>query len=127
MRAIGGIFRVFFPGRRLRAAAVLSGPPIRAELRVEDDVHLSAFTSSMRVTIKLFAILRERAGTSELELTLADHATVADARRELLRQHPELAGLLERAAFAVNRNYADLRTPINEGDELAALPPVSGG
>ena len=81
----------------------------------------------MQVSVKLFAILREKAGTSEVVLTLPDSARVSDARDQLLRQHPELTNLIDRVAFAVNRSYADLRTPVHEGDEVAALPPVSGG
>jgi molybdopterin synthase catalytic subunit len=79
------------------------------------------------VNVRLFAMLRERAGADALELELPDGATVADAV-EALRAKPELEGL-ERMPLrvAVNREYAPDETRIEPGDELAAIPPVSGG
>lgn len=76
----------------------------------------------MEVQIRLFASLRERAGTELLALELADGASVADA----LEQLRWLTGDL-RAAMAVNREYATAATPLHAGDELALIPPVSGG
>jgi molybdopterin synthase catalytic subunit len=76
----------------------------------------------MRVVVRLFAGLRERAGTGERDLDLADGATAADVWSSLgLGEEPE--GLL----YAVNRQYADLDTELVEGDEVALIPPVSGG
>lgn len=76
----------------------------------------------MEVTVRLFATLRERAGTSELTLELPDGARVRDA-----------LGALEHLAeglplvMAVNREYADEDQVLDPGDELALIPPVSGG
>jgi len=81
----------------------------------------------VQISVKLFAVLRERAGSGEVPLSLSDPATVSDVRDQLVRDYPQLANLIDRVAFAVNRNYADLQTPVHEGDEVAALPPVSGG
>jgi MoaE-MoaD fusion protein len=80
------------------------------------------------VTVRLFAILRERAGRDSIELRLADGATVADAL-SLLSETPELAEPLGRMTvrMAVNREYADADTPLSSDDELALVPPVSGG
>ncbi len=80
------------------------------------------------VSVRLFAILRERAGAGELELELADGATVADALAEL-GARPALAEALARidVATAVNREWAGPGTPLRAGDELALIPPVSGG
>jgi molybdopterin converting factor subunit 1 len=76
----------------------------------------------MRVTVRLFAGLRERGGVAERELELPDDAQVADAWAELdLGEEP--AGLL----YAVNRRYVDREHVLGEGDELALIPPVSGG
>ncbi len=73
----------------------------------------------MRVRVRLFAGLRERAGWSEREL---DAATVADVWRALdLGTEPE--GLL----YAVNREYATRDRALADGDEVAVIPPVSGG
>ena len=76
----------------------------------------------MQVSIRLFAGLRERAGTGARELELPDNATVADvwAALELGDEPP---GLL----YAVNRSYAAAGTELGEGDEDAVIPPVSGG
>ncbi len=76
----------------------------------------------MRVQIRLFASLRERAGSSELTLELPEGARVADALSELRW----LTGDLH-AVLAVNRDYASPATPLHPGDELALIPPVSGG
>jgi molybdopterin converting factor subunit 1 len=82
----------------------------------------------MRVRVRLFAILRERAGRDELELELVDGATVADAIAAV-GAAPGLDGVLERLPMrmAVNRDYASEETPLAAGDELALIPPVSGG
>jgi molybdopterin converting factor subunit 1 len=76
----------------------------------------------MRVQIRLFASLRERAGASELTLELPDGALVSDALSELRWLIGDL-----RAVLAVNREYASDATPLRAGDELALIPPVSGG
>jgi MoaE-MoaD fusion protein len=82
----------------------------------------------VNVRIRLFAMLRERAGAESIELSLDDHATVADALRELRAREPladVLAGLP--VVMAVNRDYADPATRLRADDELALIPPVSGG
>ena len=81
----------------------------------------------MRVKVKLFAILRERAGASELVIHLRPGATVADAAETLVEKFPDIGSLLPRIAFAVNQTYAKRETTLSEGDELALIPPVSGG
>ena len=82
----------------------------------------------MIVRIRLFAILRERAGRDSIELELADGATVADALRALEERGP-LVDLLGRlpVRMAVNRDYATSTTPLQADDELALIPPISGG
>jgi molybdopterin synthase catalytic subunit len=76
----------------------------------------------MEVTVRLFAILRERAGTRELTLELPEGARVRDALDRL----GELAGGLP-LVMAVNREYAAEDQVLDPGDELALIPPVSGG
>jgi molybdopterin synthase catalytic subunit/molybdopterin converting factor small subunit len=74
------------------------------------------------VVVRLFAGLRERAGTDRRELELGDGASVEDVWPALdLGEEP--AGLL----YAVNRTYADRGQTLGEGDEVALIPPVSGG
>jgi molybdopterin synthase catalytic subunit len=76
----------------------------------------------VRVRVKLFAALRERAGGGERELELGDGATLGDVWPRL-DLGPEPDGLL----YAVNREYADRDRPLGDGDEVAVIPPVSGG
>jgi molybdopterin synthase catalytic subunit len=78
----------------------------------------------MNVRVRLFAMLRERAGTSELQLELPDGARVRDALAE-----PRVVALAEGLplVMAVNREYADEEQALSPGDELALVPPVSGG
>lgn len=81
----------------------------------------------MTVRVKLFAVLREKAGVSEWALELPDGATVADARQPLLARFPALRDYVGRCAYAVNRAYAKPDTVLYDRDELALIPPVSGG
>ncbi len=82
----------------------------------------------MTVGVRLFSLLRERAGSERVELQLADGATVADALAELARL-PALHDVLQRlpVQLAVNRDYATPATPLAADDELALIPPLSGG
>jgi MoaE-MoaD fusion protein len=82
----------------------------------------------MTVRIRLYAILRERARRDWVELELPPGATVADALEELSRAQglAEVLGRLP-VRMAVNRDYAAADTRLQEGDELALIPPVSGG
>ncbi|HEY1358847.1 MAG TPA: molybdenum cofactor biosynthesis protein MoaE [Thermoleophilaceae bacterium] len=76
----------------------------------------------MEVTVRLYAMLRERAGADEVRLELPDGARVGDALGEL-------SGLADGLplVMAVNREYASAETVLDAGDELALIPPVSGG
>ena len=82
----------------------------------------------MTISVRLFAILRERAGQDRIALELDTGATVDDALAALARE-PGLAEPLDRmaVAMAVNRDYASGDTELHAGDELALIPPVSGG
>ena len=76
----------------------------------------------MRVTVRLFAGLREHAGTGRRDVDLGDGARVEDVWRAL-ELGDEPAGLV----FAVNRAYVGRGQALAEGDEVALIPPVSGG
>lgn len=82
----------------------------------------------MTVRVRLFAILRERAGRDSVALELAEGATVGDALDALAAQ-PGIGDLLRRLplCMAVNREYAAADVRLGAGDELALIPPVSGG
>jgi MoaE-MoaD fusion protein len=79
------------------------------------------------VRIRLFAVQRELAGTRELEVPLADGATVEDAWSALVERHPVLGPGRPSVRFARNGAYADAATTLANGDEVAMIPPVSGG
>lgn len=81
----------------------------------------------MTITVKLFAAARELTGTSEVELELPDHPTIADAKHSLSIMFPQIAGLLSRSAIARNQDFAVDTDFIASTDELAVIPPVSGG
>jgi molybdopterin synthase catalytic subunit len=76
----------------------------------------------MHVRVRLFAALRERAGAGEVELELPEGASVADALAEM-RSLTEGVPVV----MAVNHEYADSELVLGPGDELALIPPVSGG
>jgi molybdopterin converting factor subunit 1 len=81
----------------------------------------------LTLTVLLFAKLRDAAGADSVPVELPASATVADLRRTLAETYPALAGLLERSAVAVHHDFADADRPLSAGDEVAIIPPVSGG
>jgi molybdopterin converting factor subunit 1 len=81
----------------------------------------------MPVTVRLFARLREVAGTGELARQLPPDATVAGVWNELVQDYPAMAAYQPSLSCAVNAEYARFKTPVGDGDEIAFLPPVSGG
>ena len=81
----------------------------------------------MRVTVQLFARLRELAGRGEWTCELPEGASVADAWRALSQAFPEVEALGSTVSAAVNADFASMRSPVHDGDEVAFLPPVSGG
>ncbi len=81
----------------------------------------------MRVRVLLFGSIREALGAKELEVSLADGASLADLRVLLAVDHPIFEQFGERLAVAVNHETAQASAPLADGDEVAFLPPVSGG
>ena len=81
----------------------------------------------MRVQILFFGMLKELAGRASDTIDLAEGASVADVLRHYKSQIPRLNDYLPSLALAVNQQYAGLNTKLNAGDEIALLPPVSGG
>jgi molybdopterin synthase catalytic subunit len=84
-------------------------------------------TAAIRVRIRLFAMQRELAGTRGLEVQLPSGATIGDAWQALVGLHPRLAPGRAALRFARNGAYAPVDTPLADGDEVAMIPPVSGG
>jgi MoaE-MoaD fusion protein len=83
--------------------------------------------AAIRVHVRLFAMQRELAGTRGLDLSLPPGATIEDAWTEVVRLHPALAPGRPAVRFARNGAYAPAETVLGEGDEVAMIPPVSGG
>ncbi len=83
--------------------------------------------AALRVKVRLFAVQRELAGTREVPLELADGATIEDAWSQLVVRHPTLAPGRRSVRFARNGVYAEPSVRLADGDELACIPPVSGG
>jgi molybdopterin converting factor subunit 1 len=81
----------------------------------------------MTVTVKLFAAVRDLTGTDETHVTLPDRATVGDLRRELGLLMPLARTLIARSGVAVNHDVVDNDRPLTAADEVAVIPPVSGG
>jgi len=81
----------------------------------------------VRGSVRFFASLREAAGRSDMAWELADGATLADLLAHLRRALPALEQPIDSAWLAVNRRYAALDAGLQEGDEVALFPPVSGG
>jgi molybdopterin synthase catalytic subunit/molybdopterin converting factor small subunit len=83
---------------------------------------------SMTIRVRLFAVLRQRTGRESIEIQVSEGATVGDALA-VLAAEPGLDELLGRlpVRMAVNRDYADPATKLAPDDELALVPPVSGG
>jgi molybdopterin converting factor subunit 1 len=81
----------------------------------------------MLVTIRLFARLREMAGDAELRRELPDGATARSAWDVLVLEFQGFDDYSKAVSCAVNQEYARMTTPLSDGDEVAFLPPVSGG
>jgi len=81
----------------------------------------------MRVTVRLFARLRDLAGCGELVREIPAPATVETVWRALVADMPELRDYERTMSVAVNADYSKMSARVNEGDEVAFLPPVSGG
>jgi molybdopterin converting factor subunit 1 len=81
----------------------------------------------VHITVRLFARLRELVGASELQRDAPGGATVATVWDAIAREHPAIAPYTGSISCAVNAEYARMTTPLGDGDEVAFLPPVSGG
>jgi len=80
----------------------------------------------MKCRIKAFGISHEIVGGRMLEMELPDHQTVGELKTQLFEKYPSLAAL-NSVYVAVNNEYADEAVMLREGDEIALIPPVSGG
>lgn len=83
--------------------------------------------SNDKIKVKLFAILRERVGESEITITISNGITVNQLNREILKKYPQLKSFSNKFVTSVNRKVTAGDTIISSKDEIALLPPVSGG
>jgi molybdopterin converting factor subunit 1 len=81
----------------------------------------------VRVTVRLFARLRDIAGAAEIARDVPMGATIGSLWHDLAAEFPSLAPYARSISSAVNADYARMDTTLHEGDEIAFLPPVSGG
>ena len=86
-----------------------------------------AIGTGIRVRVRLFAMQRELAGARQVDLELPGAATIEDAWRALVERFPGLAPGRASVRFAHNGGYAPAETALADGDEVAMIPPVSGG
>lgn len=80
-----------------------------------------------KIKVKLFAILRERVGESEITITVPSGITVNDLNSEILKKYPQLKSFSNKFVTSVNCKVTTGDTVITSKDEVALLPPVSGG
>ncbi len=83
--------------------------------------------AAIEVSVKLFAGAAELIGRRELAVTLAPGATVDSAFTALAADHPRISAMRPILRFAVNHDFAEPDRVLHDGDELALIPPVSGG
>ena len=82
----------------------------------------------MQINILFFATLKDLTGTKRLTLNLgSENATLADVRQSLIQRFPEIDANLNSALASINEEYAFAQDTVNDGDEVAFFPPVSGG
>ena len=81
----------------------------------------------MRVTVRLFARLRDITGAAELAREVTPGATIGAVWQQLVADFPDLALYERTISTAVNADYARMNQTVQDGDEVAFLPPVSGG
>jgi molybdopterin converting factor subunit 1 len=81
----------------------------------------------MRVSVLLFARLRDVAGRAEISKEVAAGATIGLLWRQLVSEFPAMAEYDRSISSAVNADYARMDQVLSDGDEVAFLPPVSGG
>ncbi len=81
----------------------------------------------MKIRVRLFASFREAAGGGTLTWDAPEDATVSDVVAALREMYPRLGPAAEKALLAVNQEYVGGDLRLHDGDELALIPPVSGG
>ncbi|MBM3223788.1 MAG: MoaD/ThiS family protein [Candidatus Tectomicrobia bacterium] len=81
----------------------------------------------MQITVKLFALMREKAGTDTIPLEVPAQSAVHQATALLVQQYPVLAPYIANTRFSLHMDFVESDTILAAGDELVLIPPVSGG
>ena len=81
----------------------------------------------MKVTVKYFAVCRQMLNRDEEDMELSEGAILQDILDRLKDEKPEISGLFETMQMSVNWQYADRETKLSNNDEVALIPPVTGG
>ena len=84
-------------------------------------------TETITITLKLFAVYQETVGLSEQAMVLPLGTTAGGVRDRLIAEHPTLADWKKLTRFGINLQFVQASTPLQNGDELVLIPPVSGG
>lgn len=82
---------------------------------------------NIQITLKLFAVFQEVLATDQIQIDLPVGATVSQIFDRLVAQHPNLEKWRSLTRYAINLNFSEPHTIVNNGDEVALIPPVSGG
>ena len=81
----------------------------------------------MKIQVRLFAAARDLVGVEHVEIDLAEGSTICDLRRSLYEQFPQLEPLAQHVRFAAGSEYVQDTHRIDPADDVAVIPPVSGG
>ena len=90
-------------------------------------MNYESISEDIHITVKLFAIFQEVLATDEIQITLASGTAVSQIFDRLASQYPNLEKWRSLTRYAVNLNFAEPQTILKNGDEVALIPPVSGG
>jgi molybdopterin converting factor subunit 1 len=81
----------------------------------------------MTVTVLYFASIRDLTGRASDEVELSEGAALSDLLKEVTSRYPKVGAMVASLMMSVNEDYAEPSTVLSEGDEVALIPPVSGG
>jgi sulfur-carrier protein len=87
----------------------------------------NSISTQIKVNIKLFAAFQEAFSKSEISLALPAHSPASVVYERLIAIHPALEQWRSVTRYAINLNFAEENTLLQDGDEVALIPPVSGG
>lgn len=93
----------------------------------KEKIELKPKEKLLKVKVLMFARARELAGTSELELLMPEGCTTAECVTELAAKFPPVETIQDCIVLALNLNYITDPVKVKDGDELAIIPPISGG